>query len=206
MDTRSLTRPASRLPWLIAAGALAFAAWSWWPEDRGDAIATSLAVLEKRNELVVFSAELTPVVAAEDVRGYGILMSRQVAIIPARVDYRLDLSKVTRQRLAWDEAGQVLTVTLPPLKASMPNLDEARAQYLREGVWITADAQTKLTRDNTMLATQQASIQAMNPVLMGLAREAAKAAVGQNLAIPLQAAGFDNVLVTVRFDGEAPAR
>ena len=44
--------------------------------------------------------------------------------------------------------------------------------------------------------------QANSPVLMGLARGAAKDAIRQNLAIPLAVAGFDNVTVTVRFDEE----
>lgn len=93
------------------------------------------------------------------------------------------------------------------MQVGRPNLDEGRAQYLREGIWIGRDAQDKLTRDNTRLAEQQAQEQAANPVLMGLARTAAKDAIRQNLAIPLQVAGFGNVTVNVRFDGEAvPAR
>ena len=98
-------------------------------------------------------------------------------------------------------------MTLPPLQLSKPNLDEAHAQYLREGVWITGDAQAKLTRDNTLLAEKLASEQAANPVLLDLARSAAKDAVRQNLAIPLQVADYREVKVEVRFDGEPiPAR
>ena len=44
---------------------------------------------------------------------------------------------------------------------------------------------------------------AANPVLMGIARGAAKDAIRQNLAIPLQVAGYGEVTVRVRFDGEA---
>ena len=43
---------------------------------------------------------------------------------------------------------------------------------------------------------------AANPVLMGIARGAAKDAIRQNLAIPLQVAGYGEVKVRVRFDGE----
>ena len=89
----------------------------------------------------------------------------------------------------------------------MHHADEGRAQYLREGVLFTRDAQDELTRDNTRLAERQAQAQAANPVLMGLARAAAKDAIRQNLAIPLEVAGFGEVTVNVRFDGEAlPAR
>lgn len=192
------------LPWVLVGALLALTAWlgwqAWSAKDHGDPVATSLAAFERHNRLTVFSAELAPVVASDDVRVLGILRSKQVAVIPARVDYTLDLSKLTRDRLQWDEAAQRLTVALPPLTVSTPNLDEARAQYLREGVWITADAQTKLTRDNTLLAARQAAAQAQNPVLLGLARDAAKAAVQQNLAIPLQAAGFDEATVVAQFD------
>jgi hypothetical protein len=109
---------------------------------------------------------------------------------------------VDASRLAWDEASRTLSVQLPQIRVGAPNLDEGRARYLREGLWITRQAQDQLTRDNTRLAEQQAQQQAANPVLMDLARQAARTAVTQNLAIPLEVAGFGDVEVTVRFDGE----
>ena len=69
-------------------------------------------------------------------------------------------------------------------------------------MWISRTTQDKLTRENTQTAEKQAGEQAANPVLMDLARAAAKDAVRQNLAIPLQVAGYGDVTVTVRFDGE----
>lgn len=190
---------------LIAANA-ALAIWLLWrafaPSPYGDPLATSLAAFEKANRLTVFSAQLAPVVAADDERLLGMLRSRQIAVIPARVDYALDLSKMTRSQMTWDEATQQLTVTLPPLTISRPNLDEGGAQYLREGVWITRDAQGQLTRDNTRLAEQQAVQQAANPILLNLARAAAKDAVRQNLSAPLQVSGHPQAKVIVRFEGE----
>ncbi len=198
--------PAARAPWLAFAAALALAGWLGWkaygPEEPGDPLATSLVALEKQNRLTVFSAQLSPVVAADDERLLGMLKSRQIAVIPARIDYAVDFSKLERERLAWDEAAQRLTITLPPVEPGRPNLDEARAQYLREGVWITTAAQAQLTRANTRLAEGQAAEQARSPVLLGLARDAARNAVRQNLTIPLQIAGYDRVSVEVRFDGE----
>jgi hypothetical protein len=203
---RPLAR-ASWLPWLLFLVALAALAWHVFkPERLGDPLATSLVAFEKQNRLTVFSAQLAPVVASSDARMFGLLHSKQVAVIPARVDYTLDLSRMTRNRLAWNEAAKTLDVQLPPLSVGRPNLDEARAQYIREGVLITRDAQEKLNRNNTRLAEQQAMAAAANPVLMSLARSAAKQAIRQNLAIPLQVAGYGEVTVNVRFDGEpAPA-
>lgn len=194
------------LPWLLFIVLLAVSAWLAWrafgPEDHGDPITTSLAAFEEQNRLTVFSAQLAPVVAAEDSRLLGLVQSRQVAVIPARVDYTIDLSQIDRTRLSWTPDSETLTVLLPPLMIGRPNLDEGRAQYLREGVWISRDAQESLNRDNTRLAEQQAREQATNPVLVNLAREAARSALRQNLGIPLEVAGFGDVTVNVRFEGE----
>lgn len=214
MDDQPMTSPAHRpslasfsaVPWLLFLGALVAAAvlaWQLWkPEDIGDPLATSLIAFEKQDRLSVFSAQLAPVVSSDDSRMFGLVKSKQVAVIPARVDYAIDLATVGRDRMKWNTVTKTLSVRLPPLSVTRPNLDEARAQYLREGVWITRDAQAKLTRDNTRLAEQLAVEQAGNPVLMNLARGAAKEAIRQNLSIPLQVAGYGEVKVVVSFDGE----
>lgn len=209
MDHSGLSQRPISAPWLVASAALALAGWLGWqaygPADLGDPVATSLVALEKQNRLTVFSAQLSPVVAADDERLFGMLKSRQVAVIPARVDYAIDFARMGRERMSWDAQAHRLSVVLPPLEVGKPNLDEGRAQYLREGVWITREAQDQLTRANTLLAERQAADQARNPVLLGLARDAAKGAVRQNLAIPLEVAGFGPVTVSVRFDGEPTA-
>lgn len=220
-DTESTASPVTRtaapslarvqaVPWMIVIGLIALSAWLGWKafgptKLDGDPIATSLIAFEEQNRLTVFSAQLSPVVASEDSRLFGALKSRQVAVIPARVDYSIDLSRIEAQRLNWNPQNETLTVQLPPVRVGVPNLDEARAQYLREGVWITREAQDKLTRANTRLAEQQAMEAAANPSLMKLAQEAGRTAVRQNLAIPLRVAGFGDVKVEVRFDGEPVA-
>lgn len=203
-------RPLARLqalPWMLFIVMLALSAWLAWrafgPEDNGDPLATSLVAFEKQNRLTVFSAQLSPVVSSESSTLFGAITNRQVAVIPARVDYTLNLAQMDRERLRWDETSSTLHVQLPPITVGRPNLDEGRAQYLREGIWFSRNSQDSLTRQNTRLAEQQAVEQAANPVLMGLARSAAKDAIRQNLAIPLEVAGFGKVTVDVRFDGEA---
>jgi hypothetical protein len=197
------------MPWLLFIVTLALAVWFAWkafgPADLGDPLATSLVALEKQDKLTVFSAQLSPVVSSEDSQLFGALKSRQVAVIPARVDYTVDLSKMDKARLAWNPATHTMSVQLPALTVGRPNLDEGRAQYLREGVWITNSAQARLTRNNSQLAEQQAVQQAANPILMDLARSAARQAISQNLAIPLQVAGYGDVKVAVHFDGEPAA-
>lgn len=198
--------PANLLPWVLLALALVavgLLAWKLFkPADLGDPIATGLVSFEKQDKLTVFSAQLAPVVASDDARLFGLIKSRQVAVIPARVDYGIDLASVGRERMRWNPDTHTLSVRLPDVSVSRPNLDEAHAQYLREGMWITRDAQDKLTRDNTLLAEQQADGQAHQPVLIDLARAAAREAVQQNLSIPLKVAGYGDVKVLVTIDGE----
>jgi hypothetical protein len=202
------TRPRSQaLPWAVAGALAVTSAGLGWlafgPDNTGDPVAASITAFARQNRLTVFSAELSTVVSSTDERLFGMLESRQIAVIPARVEYGLDLSGMDAQDVAWDAEANELRVTLPQVTVGRPNLDEARAQYLREGVFITRDAQDNLTRDNTREAERLAANQAANPVLLDLARDAATAAIRQNLAIPLAATGHADARITVRFSGEA---
>lgn len=198
-------------PWIVVlllVVALAWLAWEkWGPQERGDIVATSMLAFEKQNALTVFSSRFdvvaesvsTPSVGPFDVDA---LESRQAMIVPATVEYRLDLSEMDRGDFSWDEAGQTLSVVLPDLEVSTPNLDEAQARYFTDGLYVSRDASVSLSRNNSRQAQERADDFARNPEVMGLARGAARDAVRQNLAIPLQVAGFGEVQVRVRFADE----
>ncbi|WP_408589233.1 DUF4230 domain-containing protein [Novosphingobium sp.] len=202
-------RRAAILPWTLFALALGAAVWLGWllvrPPAPVDPLAVGLVAFEKQDRLTVFSAQLVPVVSSDNSQLFGLVRSRQVAVIPARVDYAIDLGKIGRDRMTWNASAQTLTVRLPQLMIGQPNLDEARAQYLREGVWITRTAQETLTRENTRLAERIAVEQARNGALLDLARAAAREAVAANIAGPLQMAGFPAARIVVVFDGEPAA-
>ena len=107
-----------------------------------------------------------------------------------------------RDRFQWNADTQTLAVTLPELRISRPNLDEAQARTFTEGNFVTGGAAQSLAKNNSLQAERKAGTFARNPEVMALARQAAKDAVRQNLAIPLQVAGFADAKVTVAFDGE----
>ena len=161
-----------------------------------------LVAFQAENSLSVFSAQIVTSVSTTEDRMFGLLSTAQTALIPATVDYRLDLSKLSRDSFRWDEPTQVMTVTLPPVLVGTPNLDEARARYLRNGLFITANAQERMTRANSIAAGRDAVRQARNPQLIALARAAAKRAMAGNLEIVLASAGFDKASVSVRFADE----
>ena len=151
---------------------------------------------------MTYATQNTMSALVSNVLGVALLKSRQAAIIPATVEYRVDLSRMDRDRFRWDAATGTLTVILPQLKISRPNLDEAQQKTFTEGTYVSRDASADLARNNSRQAEVRAAAFAKNPEVLAMARSAAREAVRQNLAIPLQIAGFEDAKVTVRFDGE----
>jgi hypothetical protein len=196
-------------PWMLVIVLLAAVCWLAWRaffyHEEGDPVGSAMLAFEKQNSLQVFSSRFEVVAESEDKRGVlgiDILKSRQATILPATVTYRLDLGSMDRDAFQWDAASDTLSVVLPPLRISRPNLDEAHARMFTNGNWVTADAQADLSRNNSLQAERKAAEFAKNPEVLGLARQAAKEAVRQNLAIPLQVAGYEDAKVIVRFEGE----
>lgn len=193
---------------IVALVACAWLAWkAFGPRDEGDVVGSAMLAFEKQNSLTVFSSRFEVVAESVNTPSVGplpidALKTRQAMIVPARVEYRLDLSAMDRGDFSWDEERQALDVTLPPLSLSTPNVDEAQARFFTDGLYVSRDASVSLSRNNSEIAERKAREFASNPEIMALARSAAREAVRQNLAIPLQVAGFGDVSVTVRFDDE----
>lgn len=183
--------------------------WLGWRafyyQEEGDPVANAMLAFEKQNSLVVFASRFEVVAESEyeqSFAGMQVRRVRQAMIVPASIDYRLDLSGMARDDFVWDEASQTLTVTLPQLQTSRPNIDEAKARLFTEGLFNTGGSQQQLSEKNSQAAEQKAAAFARNPEVLSLARTAAREAVRQNLAVPLQIAGHDAARVEVRFADE----
>ncbi len=208
-DGGALSYRGERLLWLLVAGLLAASAWLAWRafyyQEEGDPVASAMLAFEKQNSLVVFASRFEVVAESEYRQTVGpvtVRTVRQAAIIPASVDYRLDLSGMNADDFAWDAETQTLDVTLPQLQTSRPNLDEAKARIFTEGLLNTGGSQQLLSEKNSQIAEQKAQAFAKNAEVLALARNAAKASIRQNLAVPLQVAGYDNARINVRFETE----
>lgn len=199
-----LSAPRVRWALPLLAGAALGAGTLYWYQGQADPFSTAAMVegLQQRNELVVFAAQVVPVVTSRTDGIVDLLDSEQTAIIPATVNYTLDMRKVTARNIQWDAEQRTMTITLPPLTVAPPNLMEQSARYYRKGVWITGADAEGLYRRNSTAAANEADKLARNATLMTLARTAAETAVRENAAAFLSGAGFRDARVVVRFDGD----
>lgn len=167
------------------------------PDPVRIADATLLSVREQ-GRLALFSARFVAVVTSSETR-MG-LTARKTLILPGDVRYGVDLARLRRENLSWDAATRTLSVTLPPLEMSGPQIDFNEIQEYAEGGLVMAltDAEDTLDETNRRRAQEDLMRQAREARPMGLAREAALRAVARSFAMPLRAAGID-ASVSVRF-------
>jgi len=173
------------------------AAGAGGPDPRAIADRILLSVREE-GRMTSFSARFVAVVSARETR-FG-LSARKTLIMPGSVRYGVDLARLRRQHLAWDAATRTLTITLPPLEISGPQIDFNEVQEYSEGGLVMAltDAERTLDQANRRSAQDELMRQARARTPMHLARNAAMRAVARSFAMPLRTAGID-ASVSVRF-------
>ena len=167
------------------------------PDPQAAANAVLLSVRDQ-GRLTLFTARFVAIVTASESR-LG-LTARKTLIMPGTVRYGVDLSRLRRRDLAWDEATRTLSVTLPPLEISGPEIDLNQVREHSEGGILLAltDAERTLDQANRRSAQDELMRQARERTPMHLARNAAMRSVARSFAMPLRAAGID-ASVAVRF-------
>lgn len=185
---------------LLLGGWFAWNAWQGWkrgPEPE-TIVSASLESLREQNVLVPFTARF---MAGPTSRVERLGMTAQkTLIVPGTVRYEIDLSQLARKDVVWNAETGALTVSLPPLRISDPQIDPSQAVEYRDGRLVMAitDAEQKLDQANWQAARSEIVRQARASVPMGLAQDAARRAMEANFALPLRATGI-NATVTVTF-------
>jgi len=163
--------------------------------------AASLQAVREQAVLVPFAARFVAVVTSEQHR-YG-FSAKQTLILPGLVRYELDLAALQQRDLAWDAATHTLSITLPALRVSAPDVDLTRVQTYGEGgvLMHLTDVGTELDAANKAAGQAELVKQAREQLPMRLAQDAAKRAIERSFAMPLKAAGIE-ASVTAKFAGE----
>lgn len=164
----------------------------------------SLAGLQEQARLTVFLARFVAVVSSTKEK-LG-LSAERTMIMPGTVRYEIDLKALKQKDLVWDADEKQLSITLPPLIISGPDVDyKAVRQYGQGGILtLLTDAQSQLDEHNRIEAQVSLIEQAKAQMPMDLAKESARKAVERSFALPLRAAGI-KAKVTAHFTGEASA-
>ena len=161
----------------------------------------SLESMRAENRLTVFAARYISVVTSGEQRLGGLLSSQRTLILPGNVRYELDLSRLQPSDVVWDKPSKTLRVRIPEIEVAGPDVDiNAVRQYGGGGVLSAlTDANQQLDQANRDQAVQDLRKQATAAVPMQLARQSARLAIERSFAMPLVAAGFQDVKVVARF-------
>lgn len=189
----------------LAMGAFRAADWLRSGPDAETVAAASLQSVREQARLVPFVARFVTVVTATQ-RRFG-LSAQKTLIMPGTVRYELDLSRIGADDLGWDAGANRLSITLPPIELTGPQIDlSAIQEYSGGGVLMAlTEAETSLDAANRRAGQQSLLQQARSPAMMRMAREAARTAVERSFALPLRAAGID-ATVEARFADEAASQ
>lgn len=164
----------------------------------GPIIDRALVSVREQGQLTPLTARYVAVVSSTE-SSLG-LEARKTLVLPAEVTYGLDLARLRREHLSWDAATGTLSIQLPPLEISSPNIDMSGAREFREGGVLMAltGSEQELDQENLRLAQQDLLRQARDAPPLTAARGAAMRAVARAFALPLRAAGIE-ASVSVRF-------
>lgn len=166
-------------------------------------VSASLQSMREQQRLIVFTARYNAVVTSTQDRMGGLLSAQKTMIMPGDVRYELNLEGLTEQNLRWNAANNTLTVTLPPIEVSQPQIDLNSVSEIRNGsiLFSVSDAERVLDDANRQAALRSLDQQGHAPLQMRLARDSAKRAIARSFALPLRAAGV-RANVEVRFADE----
>ena len=164
----------------------------------------SLESMRAQNRLVAFVARYVSVTSSKQSRFGGLMTTERTLILPGDVRYELDLARLQPKDVSWDGSAHILRVRLPEIEIAGPDVDLKAAREYGAGGVLSAltNAEDALDATNRSAAVADLRKQAMAPVPMQLARNAARAAVERSFAMPLVAAGFKDAKVVARFPTE----
>jgi len=176
-------------------------------EDVDSMMGAMLVSVKRQQALIVLTARLVaPITSAREttIGPVTLATTRQTAILPATVNYAIDLSTMGEDDLDWNVATRTLRVKRPRVTVMDPTIDWGKAQIYEDAGWATVltDVGQNLRRDNDAKAPAEFRKQASAAELLAMANGAADAALETIFRMPLAAAGFQDARVNVIRSGE----
>ena len=180
--------------------------WLW--HDRAETQARSVGIDVSRtltasfagmNALKVGTVSGDVLTSSNSTAMFGTLPVVQRTRAPYSVDYFVDLSRLSVASYRWNAKARTMSIDVPDVTIAAPNIDTSHAQVTQQGLYIPRAAGVAMQRQAAERATAVARRTADAPRYRDQARANARRAIAQVVQAPLQAAGFGNVRVAVRF-------
>ena len=165
-----------------------------------EVLAATVESLREENKLVVWSYRGTAKVRARDT-DWWVFESEQELIVPASVDYLLNLSDLTLANVDYNEPAKLVRVKLPRLKLSDVAFYPEQATTINGGLLTFSDDKVQTLNKRAYRTARKAVIaQAQQPAMVNLAKRQARENVEEFFGIPLRIAGHPDVKVVATFD------
>ncbi|MHC9420575.1 DUF4230 domain-containing protein [Sphingomonas citri] len=163
-------------------------------------LATTIESLREEAKLQVYSFKGSPQVATDRTRFY-FLGAHQLLIVPATVNYYLDLSGLSLADMRYDDGAKLVRVRLPSLTTGDVAFEPEKATTITNGVLSFSDAQVEeLRKVNYGQARRAVIAQAQQAGIVNAAKRQAIIDVERYFSIPLRVAGHPDVKVVATFD------
>jgi hypothetical protein len=180
----------------------------FWPEEKIVSTARStLLRVERSNNLVTTRAYVQAVIRQRNEQWYG--NAEVIRIVPATINYAVNLNEIDSGRLEFDDQKRVLRVPLPDVKILSIDPDLAKAETIRNLDFLRSESLTGNQLEETTEKMIRPEIEKMgqSPELLKTAKDQAIASVRQLLEMALGSVG-QPVAVQPYFksDGPSPAQ
>ena len=165
-----------------------------------EVLSATVESLRAENKLVVWSYQGTAKVRAKDT-DWWVFESEQLLIVPASVNYWLNLSDLTLADVKYDEKAKLVRVELPKLKLSSIAFYPEQATTINGGLLTLSDDKVQaLSKRAYATARRAITAQAQQRAMVDVARRKARENVEEFFEIPLRIAGHPEVKVVATFD------
>ncbi len=168
--------------------------------DTTKVLATTVESLRAENSLVVWSYKGTASVRATR-KSWWIFEGEQRLIVPYTIDYRLNLSDLTLDKVEYNEKAKLVTVRLPKLRLSDVAFQPEQATTINGGILSYSDDTVQALGKLAYGTARKAAVkQAQQRSMVDVAKRQAKENVEAYFEIPLRIAGQPDVKVVATFD------
>lgn len=167
--------------------------------DTNKVLATTVESLHNENKMLVFAYKGTAKVTGRRTKAW-VFKGRQELIVPAVVNYYVDLSRLSLADVTYDEKAKLVRVKVPPVVIGDIIFQPEQATTINGGLLTYSQAHVdEMLKRNYAKARRAVAAQAQGTAFVEAARSRAIDNVQTYFEIPLRIVGQPDVKVAATF-------